>query len=203
MSDTRTVIATDGSCLNNPGPGGWAWAISPTEWAAGATGRSTNNAMELHAVYEALRASPESERILIRSDSLYVINACTKWIIGWRRANWVKKDGSPIMNLDSIRAIAELLEGRDVQWQHVRGHSGDLLNEFVDGKARAAAETARRGRPVDAGPGRSRARSSIDPVVDELALFVSGEDVLPFVAGDDLARLVEMAATARDAAQGS
>ena len=148
----RLVVATDGSCLGNPGPGGWAWAVDERRWAAGAHPRTTNNLMELRAVYEALNAADPAQPLLIQADSQYVINIFTKWIDVWRRRGWVNAERKPVANREAIEQIAALLAGRDVQWEHVRGHAGHPLNEFVDLRARAAATAVRDGRLIATGP---------------------------------------------------
>lgn len=148
----RLTVATDGSCLGNPGPGGWAWAESSTRWAAGAHANTTNNLMELRAVYEALRHLPPDQPLLIQADSQYTINALTKWIHGWRRRGWQTAGRKPVKNQAAIVSIDELLTGRDVRWEYVPGHAGHPLNEFVDLRARAAATAVRDGGPVDCGP---------------------------------------------------
>lgn len=149
----RLTIATDGSCLGNPGPGGWAWAIDEQHWDAGAASHTTNNLMELRALYEALRATDPAQPLHIQADSQYVINAFTKWIGGWKRAGWMTSAKKPVANRQNIEMIADLLAGRDVTWEYVRGHNGHPLNEFVDVKARNAATAIQSGRPIPSGPG--------------------------------------------------
>jgi ribonuclease HI len=155
--DDRLVIATDGSCLANPdGPGGWAWAVSPTSWAAGGHPSTTNNKMELRAIYEALAATPASQPLLIESDSQYAIKALTVWLAGWKRNGWRNAARKPVANRAAIEAIDAALQGRDVQWRYVRGHNGHLLNEICDLRAGEAAAAIREGRPVSEGPGLVR-----------------------------------------------
>jgi len=148
------VIATDGSCLLNPhGPGGWAWAITPEVWGAGGHPSTTNNKMELRAVYEALAATPADRPLIIESDSKYVINSLTDWLPVWRRNGWVNSKREPVKNKAAIEAIDRLLLGRDVEWRWVKGHSEHLLNEVCDMRAGEAAAAIRAGKPVDVGPG--------------------------------------------------
>lgn len=160
MEIVRTVIATDGSCLGNPGPGGWAWATGDGRWAAGGQPDTTNNLMELRAVYEALNAFPPAERLLLQVDSEYVIKVFTEWIEGWKANGWRTAGGEPVKNRVAIEQVEALLRGRDVGWQHVKGHAGHRLNERVDTLARDAATAIKWGRPVHRGPGRRDARSS-------------------------------------------
>lgn len=129
------VIATDGSCSGNPGPGGWAWVeqISGQSESGGAL-QTTNNIMELTAMIKALEFVGPEGSLLIRADSSYVINSMTKWAQGWRAKGWRKSDGKPVLNRELIERLLELYESRtgftEVEW--VRGHSGDAANEFVD-----------------------------------------------------------------------
>jgi len=141
----RTVVATDGSCLTNPGPGGWAWACEDGRNGSGGHAGTTNNLMELRAVYELLGAFAPATPLLIQADSMYVINIFTRWLPGWRARGWLTAAKKPVLNRDAIELIAERLEGRDVRWEHVKGHSGHPLNETVDTLARTAAERIRDG----------------------------------------------------------
>lgn len=139
--------------MNPGGPGGWAWATAADSWAAGGHPSTTNNLMELRAVYEALVAAPAGQAVLIEADSMYVINSQTTWLAGWKRNGWRNSKKEPVKNREAIEAIDELVQQRDVQWRHVKGHSGHLLNEICDLHAGAAAAAIRDGLPVDVGPG--------------------------------------------------
>lgn len=143
MSSERTILATDGSCLRNPGPGGWAWATEDGRSAAGGHPETTNNLMELRAVYEALGAFEPAVPLLIQADSMYVINSFTRWLPGWIRNGWRTAAKKPVANREAIEMIAERLAGRDVVWEHVKGHAGHTLNELVDTLARTEAERVR------------------------------------------------------------
>ncbi len=154
MPSDRLVIATDGSCLSNPGgAGGWACATSPTSWLAGAHASTTNNKMELRAIYEALAATPIDQPVLIETDSQYAIKALTEWMPGWKRNGWLNSAKKPVANKSAILEIDRLLQGRDVRWQYVKGHAGHVLNEVCDLRAGAAAAAIRDGLPVETGPG--------------------------------------------------
>lgn len=150
---SRLVVTTDGSCLGNPGPAGWAWALSESVWCAGANPRTTNNLMELRAVYEALKALPASRPLVIQTDSQYVISVFTEWMNDWISRGWRTAARKPVANKANIELIAQLLTGRDVEWKHVRGHQGHLMNEFVDRRAHAAATAQKNREPIDEGPG--------------------------------------------------
>lgn len=154
VPDQRLVIATDGSCLSNPGgAGGWAWATSPTSWQAGAHPSTTNNLMEMRAVYEALLATPPDLPLLIETDSQYTIKSLTEWLPGWKRNGWLNSAKKPVANKSAIMEIDRLRQGRDVVFQHVKGHAGHVLNEVCDLRAGAAAAAIRDGLPVECGPG--------------------------------------------------
>lgn len=132
------VIATDGSCSGNPGPGGWAWVEQHSgRYACGGSHNTTNNIMELAAMIEALEFAGPEASLLLRVDSSYVINSMTKWAQGWRARGWRKADGKPVLNRELIERMLDLYEARtgitDVEW--VRGHNGDPANEFVDALA--------------------------------------------------------------------
>lgn len=152
MSADRLVIATDGSCLGNPGPGGWAWAADGSNWAAGGESITTNNLMEMRAIYEALRGIKAEVPLLIQADSQYAIRALSEWLPGWVQRGWRTADGKQVRNRRAIELTAALMEGRDLRWEHVRGHAGHALNEFVDKQARAAATAIKVGTPIDVGP---------------------------------------------------
>lgn len=161
MAGSETiVVATDGSCLTNPGPGGWCWYHDDRHWRAGGEADTTNNRMELLAVAEALGALPASSAILIRADSSYTIDACTKWIHGWKRRGWRTAQGTPVKNREIIETIgvelaARAARGAATAFEWVKGHAGHVMNEAADARCRAAAEASKRGERIDAGPGWS------------------------------------------------
>jgi ribonuclease HI len=151
-----TVAYTDGACLGNPGPGGWAWAVPDGPFASGAADRTTNQRMEIQAALEAVRALPG--RLEVMSDSTYVVNCFRdRWWEGWRARGWLNKAKKPVANRDLWEPLVDLVEERgDVTFQWVKGHSGDVMNDLVDRLAVEAATTQRGrsgvGRPADLGP---------------------------------------------------
>lgn len=154
----RIVVATDGSSLGNPGPGGWGWYADDNNWKAGAVDGATNNQMELRAILEALRSLPNDVDLEILADSAYSINAVTVWLDGWRRRGWKNSKGDPVANRELIEAIDHEItirrrRGVNVTFTHVKGHAGHHLNEAVDTRAREAAESLRDGWTVNEGPG--------------------------------------------------
>lgn len=142
-----TVVYTDGSCLGNPGPGGWAWVVPDGPWASGAEGHTTNQRMEITAALEALGALvPEHAVLEVVSDSTYVVNCFRqRWWAGWYRRDWRNAQGKPVANRDLWEPLFDLALGPDAQitWRWVKGHSGDHWNEVVDQLALSAATSGR------------------------------------------------------------
>lgn len=131
------AVFTDGACSGNPGPGGWAWALSPTEYASGHEAVSTNQRMEIRAVLEAVRSL--SGPLLVVSDSTYVVNCFRdRWHLKWEANGWRNAKRQPVANADLWRPLVSLVREGDVTFRWVRGHSGDRLNDLVDAMAVAA-----------------------------------------------------------------
>jgi len=144
----RLVIFTDGACQGNPGPGGWAWAVSPegTPFGSGGEAQTTNQRMELYAVLDALRtySSLAAEHggpmpIEIVSDSTYVVNGINqKWYSKWEKNGWKNSKREPVANRDIWEPLIELARLDHVTLSWVKGHSGDRMNDLVDQLAVAA-----------------------------------------------------------------
>jgi ribonuclease HI len=135
------VAYTDGACSGNPGPGGWAWAVAPdgTPSAAGGELRTTNQRMEITAALEAVRAFVADGPVVVVSDSTYVVNCFrARWYVKWEANGWRNAKKQPVANADLWRPLIELVEANDVSFGWVKGHSGDRLNDLVDGLAVAA-----------------------------------------------------------------
>ncbi|GAA4154421.1 ribonuclease HI family protein [Gryllotalpicola daejeonensis] len=152
------IAAADGSALGNPGPAGWAWYVDDARWAAGGWPHGTNNMGELMAVVDLLEqteaAGLAGEPLKVLCDSQYVINTVTKWIPGWKRKGWRKADGKPVMNVELVKRLDELVTGRQVVFEWVKGHAGHELNEAADLRARAVATAYQRGSAqIPTGPG--------------------------------------------------
>lgn len=144
--DTWTV-ATDGSALGNPGPGGWGWVSSEGFWGGGNALLATNNQMELHAILDLLQHAPSDVSLIIQADSRYAIDCLTKWVWGWRKKGWKTASGEPVKNKDLVEAIMKELARRRNKptFEWVKGHNGHKLNELADTTARTFAEKAKRG----------------------------------------------------------
>ncbi|MBT0567547.1 ribonuclease H [Williamsia sp. CHRR-6] len=139
------IVSTDGSCLRNPGGAiGWAWVDHTGPTASGGEPVGTNQIAELRAIYEAITAHPGAEPMLVESDSQYAIKCATEWLPGWKRKNWRTASGSPVKNVELIRAIDEAITEREgpVRFRWVRGHVGDEFNEMADELAGQAARAA-------------------------------------------------------------
>lgn len=138
-----TRIYTDGSCLSNPGPGGWAWAIPDGAFASGPAAQTTNQRMEIMAALEALRSIREGD-VEIVSDSTYVVKCFQdRWWAGWLRRGWKNSQGKAVANQDLWEQLLEVAldDSRVITFTWVKGHSGDRWNDVVD---ELAVEAARR-----------------------------------------------------------
>ncbi|MCE2964759.1 MAG: ribonuclease HI [Alphaproteobacteria bacterium] len=143
MAGDIITIHTDGSCLGNPGRGGWAallqWGEHEKELTGGEA-HTTNNRMELTAALEALRALKKPSTVDLYSDSQYLRNGITQWIHGWQKNGWKTAAKKPVLNADIWQALLEAEKPHTVRWHWVRGHDGHVENERVDALARRAAE---------------------------------------------------------------
>ncbi|MEZ5216969.1 MAG: ribonuclease H [Ilumatobacteraceae bacterium] len=142
---SATVVYTDGACSGNPGPGGWAWATAPdgARRGSGGAARTTNQRMEVQAVLEALRVlGAEPGLIEVVSDSTYVVNCFRDgWWRGWLARGWTNSQKKPVANQDLWEPLIDLVRSRGgVSFRWVKGHSGDRMNDLVDGLAVIAAK---------------------------------------------------------------
>ena len=144
----NTKIYTDGACIGNPGPGGWA-AIILTEnnrqEIFGGEKLTTNNRMELTAAIKALEYCVESEgkqpslnQIEIYTDSNYLKEGITVWINNWEKNNWKTADKKNVKNVDLWKKLKDLVKSKQVEWCWIKGHSGDPMNDLVDKLAKEA-----------------------------------------------------------------
>lgn len=143
------LLATDGACLGNPGLGGWAVIINELEdgavvsryaLAGRADGYTTNNQMELQAAIEALKTTADRHGPLtIMTDSQYVQKGLTEWLPKWKANGWRTSDRKPVKNRDQWETLDRLSEGREVNWQWVRAHTGHEMNEAADRLSKDAA----------------------------------------------------------------
>ena len=141
-------IHTDGSCLGNPGPGGWAAVLryqGRERELCGGEALTTNNRMELMGAIMALEALSEPCRIVLHTDSQYVRQGITEWMANWVRRNWKTAGGSPVKNRDLWERLHAATGRHTIEWKWVKGHNGDPDNERVDVLARNAAVRFRNG----------------------------------------------------------
>lgn len=148
-SESRTKqieVHTDGACLGNPGPGGWAALLryrGHERELAGGESDTTNNRMELMAAIMALEALSEPCSVVLHTDSQYVRQGITEWIGNWVRRGWKTAGGDPVKNRDLWERLHTAAQRHRVEWKWVKGHSGDPDNERVDVLARAQAQLLR------------------------------------------------------------
>ncbi len=139
-------IYTDGSCLGNPGPGGWAAILRYGEIEkelSDGEPSTTNNRMELLATIQGLQALTRPMSVDIYTDSTYVRDGITKWIHNWKRNGWKTAAKKPVKNDDLWRQLEEAMTRHDVRLHWVKGHAGHPENERADELARNAAEQIR------------------------------------------------------------
>jgi ribonuclease HI len=145
LSAPEVTIYTDGACLGNPGPGGFAAIVaspSGTEEIAAGYRLTTNNRMEMRAAIEGLRSLSRPSRVRLHSDSQYLVNGMKLgWALKWRRNGWMRNAKEPALNPDLWAELLELSTIHTIEWVWVRGHAGDALNERCD---RLSVEHARR-----------------------------------------------------------
>lgn len=143
MADKIVEIYTDGACSGNPGPGGWGVVMIYGEYQkeiSGGAAETTNNRMELTAVIEALSLLKRPCKVILTTDSKYVVDSVTRrWVYGWEKRGWKKSDGKPAINAELWKKLLPLLEIHDVEFVWVKGHAGYKYNEICD--KMAVAET--------------------------------------------------------------
>ena len=144
MSETVVTIYTDGSCLGNPGPGGWAAVLEcpkadgtlARREMSGGFARTTNNRMEVLAVLEALGALKRPCSVELYTDSQYVAKAVEeRWLMGWIKNGWVNSAKKPVKNQDLWKRLPPLLRRHEVHFHWLKGHAGHPENERADALA--------------------------------------------------------------------
>ncbi len=137
--DDTVDIFTDGACSGNPGPGGWAailrWRGTEKE-LSGFAADTTNNRMEMMAAIQGVEALRRGVRARLYTDSTYVRDGITRWIERWKQNGWRTAAKKPVKNEDLWRRLDTALQGHDVEWHWVKGHSGHVENERADQLAR-------------------------------------------------------------------
>jgi ribonuclease HI len=157
----HVTIYTDGGCAPNPGPGGWAAILllgDHRKELKGGEPTSTNNRMELTAAISALEALKWPCVVDMYTDSQYVRDVITKYIINWKKNGWRTAAKEPVKNDDLWRRLDTAAQAHTVHWHWVKGHSGDHYNERADELVHEAREEARHGvKPERAAPRETRA----------------------------------------------
>jgi ribonuclease HI len=138
----KVQLITDGACLGNPGPGGWAFILRYKEQARecfGSEPSTTNNRMELTAALEGLRALKVACEVQVVTDSEYVKNGITQWIHGWKRKGWKRADGKPVLNKDLWEELDSEVRRHNAEWVWTKGHADHADNNRCDELATTAA----------------------------------------------------------------
>ncbi len=134
-------IFTDGACSGNPGLGGWGSLMrfnGHEREISGGESDTTNNRMEMMAVIRSLETLNRPCRVVVHTDSTYVMKGMTQWLADWKRRNWRTAAKKPVKNVDLWQRLEAAISAHDVSWQWVKGHSGHPENERADELARNA-----------------------------------------------------------------
>ena len=138
MSTNIVEIYTDGACRGNPGPGGWGASLrynGQQKDLFGSEAESTNNRMELMAVIQALESLTRPSTVIIYTDSKYVLEGMTKWMVNWKKRGWKTSAKKPVKNVELWQRLDAVVQINEVSWQWVKGHTGDEGNECADALA--------------------------------------------------------------------
>jgi ribonuclease HI len=151
QAGTKIVdIYTDGACSGNPGPGGWGavlrYGATERDLYGGEPLETTNNRMELMAAIQALESLTRPVAVRLHTDSTYVRNGITKWVVNWKRNGWRTADKQPVKNADLWQRLEAAVNRHEVVWLWVKGHAGDPDNERADALANRGMTEARRRR---------------------------------------------------------
>ena len=144
----QVQIYTDGACKGNPGPGGWGVVLRSgghEKTLHGGEPQTTNNRMELMAAIVALETLKRPSRVLLHTDSQYVLKGMTEWIVGWKRRGWTTADRKPVKNVDLWQRLDTAAARHRMSWHWVRGHDGDVGNERADALANRGVDSLRSG----------------------------------------------------------
>lgn len=139
-------LITDGACIGNPGPGGWAYVLRYGEYSREAYGcepHTTNNRMELTAAVRGLQALKEPCAVTITTDSQYVKNGITNWIRRWRQNGWLTAAKQPVLNKDLWEALDREVQRHRAKWEWTKGHASHDDNNRCDELASMAARQQR------------------------------------------------------------
>jgi ribonuclease HI len=132
---SQVVIYTDGACRGNPGPGGWGAVLrykGVSKELYGGEAQTTNNRMELMAAIQALETLNRTCKILLNTDSTYVLKGITEWMPDWKKRGWKTAARKPVKNEDLWRRLDAAIARHNIEWRWVKGHSGEAGNEQAD-----------------------------------------------------------------------
>ena len=155
MSKLRIIAYTDGACSGNPGPGGWGLYLKAENEKGeilkenkfyGNEVHTTNNRMELIGAIKAMEKLNQKNGVslTIRTDSTYVRKGITEWLSNWKKNNWRKSDKKPVENKDLWEQLDKIVSKHSVNWEWVKGHSGEKGNEIADALARKGRDEAKK-----------------------------------------------------------
>ncbi|MBT8046830.1 MAG: ribonuclease HI [Xanthomonadales bacterium] len=139
--NNTVVIYTDGACSGNPGPGGWGSVLmynGHRRELSGGVAETTNNRMEMMAVICALEFLKRPCKVDIYTDSVYVMKGITEWMPNWKERNWKTAARKPVKNVELWQRLEQAINGHEINWNWVKGHSGVLENERADELATGA-----------------------------------------------------------------
>jgi len=128
-------IYTDGACRGNPGPGGWGALLiagKHQKTMHGGEPDTTNNRMELTAAIEALNALKDHSRVILHTDSKYVMDGIKEWMPNWKKRSWTTSAKKPVKNKDLWQSLDEAVNRHEIEWRWVKGHNGNAGNEAAD-----------------------------------------------------------------------
>jgi len=140
----EVTIVTDGSCIGNPGPGGWACILRTGEHTrelSGADPETTSNRMELMAAIEGLRALKAPSRVRLVSDSMYLKKGITEFLPRWKSSGWVKSNGEPVLNQDLWDQLDQIAQKHEIRWEWTAGHGDHADQNRADRLALQAARS--------------------------------------------------------------
>lgn len=141
------TIYTDGACRGNPGPGGWGVSLrynGSIKNLNGAEAETTNNRMELMAAIIGLESLKRPCKVVLYTDSKYVLEGITSWMANWKSRGWKTAAKKPVKNIELWQRLDAATDDHDISWQWIRGHTGDEGNEMADSLANQAIDEMQR-----------------------------------------------------------
>jgi ribonuclease HI len=141
------TIYTDGACRGNPGPGGWGVSLrynGSIKNLYGAEAETTNNRMELMAAIVGLESLTRPCNVIVYTDSKYVLEGITSWMVNWKSRGWKTATKKPVKNVELWQRLDAATDSHDISWQWIKGHTGDEGNEMADALANQAIDEMQR-----------------------------------------------------------